>query len=116
MLNILNPCINYVTKCKPISVPLMLVKFLLKDVIIYAEPKFFPLPTFPSLTSSISLNSLEPLLEKAEEAHARARAHTRAHTQTKCRGNNRNLRVKGVLRYNPRTETREEKNTERLIC
>lgn len=58
----------------------MLVKFLLKDVIIYAEPKFFPLPTFPSLTSSISLNSLEPLLEKAEEAHARAHTHTRAHT------------------------------------
>lgn len=86
MLNILNPCINYVTKCKPISVPLMLVKFLLKDVIIYAEPKFFPLPTFPSLTSSISLNSLEPLLEKAEEAHARARAHTHARTHKPSAG------------------------------
>lgn len=55
----------------------MLVKFLLKDVIIYAEPKSFPLPTFPSLTSSISLNSLEPLLEKAEEA---GHTHTHIHT------------------------------------
>jgi len=26
------------------------------------------------------------------------------------------ITVKGVFRSNPRTETREEKNTERLIC
>lgn len=54
-------------KYKPVSVSFIPDKFLLKDVITYAESKSFPLLSFPSLMTSISLQSLEPLLEKVEE-------------------------------------------------